>query len=99
MPRLVRHRSLPARLLGYPPRFAARHPMRALRNAVGNHPSGFADRYLRGLRGVEIGASANNAFFLDTINVDYRPDPSTVAAQLRYAGRVAPVDVVARADA
>lgn len=86
------------RVRNYPPAFAVRHPVRAARNLVGNHPSKLADRYLRGLKGVEIGGSANNDFFLDTVNVDHVADPPTAGAQLRYAGRKMPVDVVAPAD-
>jgi SAM-dependent methyltransferase len=72
--------------------------MRAARNAVGNRPSPLALRYLDGLRGVEIGGASYNSFFLDTVNVDYRLDPSTSRDQMRFAGRVLPVDVVAPAD-
>ena len=86
------------RLARYPLAFVARHPVRAARNAIGNHPSRLADRYLRGLQGIEIGGSANNDFFLETINVDLRPTPSTAEAQLRYAGRTLSVDVVAPAQ-
>jgi SAM-dependent methyltransferase len=83
----------------YPPAFVARHPVRTARNLVGNHPSKLADRYLLGLRGVEIGGAAHNDFFLDTVNVDYQTAPSTADAQLRYTGRRMTVDVIARADA
>lgn len=86
------------RVRRYPLRFVARHPVRAARNLVGNHPSAFADRHLLGLKGLEIGGSANNDFFLDTVNVDYEPSPSTAAAQIRYAGRTMPIDHLARAD-
>lgn len=87
------------RLRRYPPRFLLAHPLRAARNLVGNHRSALADRWLAGLRGVEIGGAAHNDFFLDTINVDYSREPGTAPAQRRHAGRVMPVDVVARADA
>jgi SAM-dependent methyltransferase len=86
------------RVRNYPPAFAARHPVRMARNLVGNHPSRLADGYLSGLQGVEIGGSAHNDFFLDTVNVDHVADPPTAADQLRYAGRTLPVDVVAPAD-
>ncbi|HEV3129176.1 MAG TPA: methyltransferase domain-containing protein [Solirubrobacteraceae bacterium] len=82
----------------YPLRFVATHPVRAARNAVGNHPSQFADRYLRGLRGVEIGGAAHNSFFLETVNVDLSQTPSTSDAQLTYAGHRMPIDFVAPAD-
>ncbi len=87
------------RLRRYPPSFLLAHPVRAARNLLGNHRSALADRWLAGLRGVEIGGAAHNDFFLDTVNVDYSPEPGTAAAQRRHAGRVLPVDFVARADA
>ncbi len=87
-----------ARLSRYPPSFVAHHPLQTARNLIGNHPSKLANRYLKGLRGVEIGGAAYNDFFLKTINVDYSPRPPTTSMQLRWAGRVMPVDVVARAD-
>jgi SAM-dependent methyltransferase len=86
------------RVARYPPSFLARHPLRAARNLIGNHPSKLANRYLRGLSGVEIGGAAHNDFFLNTINVDLSPQPPTVPAQLRFAGRALPVDVIAPAD-
>jgi SAM-dependent methyltransferase len=87
-----------ARVRRYPPRFIARHPLRVARNAVGNHPSTLADRYLTGLHGVELGGASYNSFFLNTVNADHRADPSTAADQLRYAGYVLPVDLVGPAD-
>jgi hypothetical protein len=51
------------------------------------------------LRGVEIGGASYNNFFLQTINVDYARQSATAGEQLLWAGRVMPVDVVARADA
>jgi SAM-dependent methyltransferase len=83
----------------HPPRFVLRHPLRTARNVVGNHPSALASRYLSGLRGIEIGGASYNRFFLNTINVDHRADPSTGLEQLQYAGYVLPVDVIAPADA
>jgi SAM-dependent methyltransferase len=93
LPRLARHAV--GRLARYPPRFLLRHPVRAARNAVGNHPSALADRYLLHLDGVEIGGAAHNHFFLRTRNVDYTTAPSTAEVQRRFAGRVLPVDDVA----
>lgn len=90
---------MPRRRVRFPPGFVARHPVAAARNLVGNHSSELADRYLLGLRGVEIGGTSHNDFLLDTINVDYTREPSTAEAQLRHAGRIMPVDVVAAADA
>lgn len=64
---------------------------------MGNHPSRFANRYLSGLRGVEIGGASYNRWFLDTVNVDYSETADTVGMQLEFAGHVMPVDVVAEA--
>jgi SAM-dependent methyltransferase len=86
-----------ARLRRYPRRFAARHPLRLVRNLAGNHPSRFANRHLRGCRGIEIGAASYNRYFLDTVNVDHSEEADTTAMQLEYAGHVVPVDVVAEA--
>lgn len=87
------------RLRHLPPDFLLHQPLPALRNLVGNHPSPLADRYLRGLRGVELGGTAHNTFFLDTVNVDYVAVPDTSDAQRRHAGRVMAVDVLAPAHA
>jgi SAM-dependent methyltransferase len=87
-----------SRLDTYPRSFLAGHPVRAVRNAVGNHPSVLANRYLAGLAGIEIGGASYNSFSLNTINVDFRRTPTTGAEQLRWAGRVLKVDVVAPAD-
>ena len=87
-----------ARLGRYPRRFVVRHPVRAARNSIGNHPSRLANRYLKDLRGVEIGGSSYNSFFLDTLNVDYTDVPANAGLQLRYAGHVLAVDVIASAD-
>jgi SAM-dependent methyltransferase len=86
-----------ARLRHYPRRFLVRHPVRAARNLVGNHPSRFANEHLAGLRGVEIGAASYNRYFLDTVNVDHSDVADTVAMQREFAGGVMPVDVVAEA--
>jgi SAM-dependent methyltransferase len=91
--------TLPARISQYPPAFMARHPLQTLRNLVGNHPSKLANHYLGGLCGVEIGGASYNNFFLETINVDYALRSATAGEQVLWAGRVMPVDVVARADA
>ncbi len=88
-----------ARLSRYPSAFVVHHPLWTLRNVIGNHPSHLANQYLTRLRGVEIGGAAYNGFCLQTINVDYSLHPPTTSMQLRWAGRVMPVDVVARADA
>jgi SAM-dependent methyltransferase len=62
--------------------------------------SNIADKYLKGLKGVEIGGGAHNAFGLDTINVDYTDDLTQdyKQAELKNCGSIMPVDVVANGD-
>ena len=62
--------------------------------------SKLAHTLLDGLKGVEIGGSAHNAFGLDTINVDYTDDMNTVykLAEVELCGEAMPVDVVSRGD-
>jgi len=62
--------------------------------------SALAHRWLDGLRGVEIGGAAHNAFGLDTINVDRSRDMDTVykREELVLAGVAMAVDVVAEGD-
>jgi SAM-dependent methyltransferase len=86
------------RLSQYPIAFVARHPVRTLRNLVGNHPSKLANQYLGGLRGIEIGGASYNSFFLQTVNVDYARRSATAGEQRLWAGYETPVDVVARAE-
>lgn len=61
--------------------------------------SNLADKYLKGLKGIEIGGGLHNAFGLDTINVDYT-DEITECKQLeiRTCGSYMPVDVIANGD-
>lgn len=56
--------------------------------------------YLGGLRGVEIGASAHNSYYLDAINVDRwrNSDTEYKREERRLALRTAQVDVVASGD-
>jgi SAM-dependent methyltransferase len=84
------------------------HAPRPLRRAVRNRHLRrrqprleLVNRYLRGLEGVEIGASAHNDFGLNALNVDLHaePDSAYVREQVRLAGRVSPIDVVAPGDA
>lgn len=60
--------------------------------------SPLATRHLTGLKGVEIGGSAHNDFFLDVINVDYT-DEFTIYKQheVDLCGESRKVDVVADA--
>ena len=62
--------------------------------------SNLADELLTGLKGVEVGGGAHNSFDLDTINVDYTDDMTTVSklAEIKNCGRAMPVDVVSRGD-
>jgi Methylase involved in ubiquinone/menaquinone biosynthesis len=61
--------------------------------------SALAHQLLDGLRGIEIGASAHNAFNLKTLNVDYT-DEFTVFKQeeINLIGHFAKVDIVAPGD-
>lgn len=62
--------------------------------------SELAHRYLDGLQGIEIGASAHNPFNIaDCIYVDYTGDMNTVfkLAEIEHCGEVQKVDVVAPA--
>lgn len=62
--------------------------------------SKIAHRYLDGLKGLEIGGSAHNAFGLDTLNVDYTDDMDTIFKQgeEKLCGEKMKVDVVAPGD-
>jgi SAM-dependent methyltransferase len=91
----------------------ARHPTRVGRRA-GRFPtkrrllwrlhntrdSALAHHWLDGLKGVEIGGAAHNAFHLDTLNVDRTRDMDTVykREELECAGVAMAVDVVAEGD-
>jgi SAM-dependent methyltransferase len=59
-----------------------------------------AQKYLAGLKGIEIGASSSNDYFVDAINVDRYEAMDTVykREERRVARRVRHVDVVARGD-
>ena len=62
--------------------------------------SALATELLSNLHGIEIGASAHNPFNLNTKNVDYTDDYSTVFKQEEVAicGEYAKVDIVAHGD-
>jgi len=79
--------------------FALRHPRRVLHHRRTHHRSAFADAWLGGLRGVEIGGAAHNDFGLDTVNVDRFAGADTVykREERERVGRALPVDVVAPA--
>lgn len=64
--------------------------------------SRLAHRYLDGLIGIEIGASAHNPFGLNTENVDIADEfnrSTYKKRELHISGEVAPIDVVAPGDA
>ncbi|HEY2632915.1 MAG TPA: methyltransferase domain-containing protein [Solirubrobacteraceae bacterium] len=62
--------------------------------------SKFVTRYLTGLSGIEIGASAHNRYYLDAINVDRwgTNDTTYKREERRLALHAAKVDVVAPGD-
>lgn len=65
--------------------------------------SELAHRFLDGLKGLEIGGAAHNAFGLDTLNVDRvsvdHPSFKPYAdEQMRLCGEIMPVDIVAPGD-
>lgn len=63
--------------------------------------SKLAHRYLDGLTGLEIGASAHNPFGLDTKNVDIADEfnrSTYKKRELHISGEVAPIDIVAPGD-
>jgi SAM-dependent methyltransferase len=63
--------------------------------------SAFVHRWLDGLHGLEIGASAHNDFGIDAVNVDRYGELDTVYKREEWelCGRMRPVDVVAPGDA
>jgi SAM-dependent methyltransferase len=65
------------------------------------HESAFVHRYLDGLRGIEIGASAHNDYGLDALNVDRYASMDTKFKEEEWSlcGRKRPVDLVAPGDA
>ena len=66
--------------------------------------SALAHALLDGMKGLEVGGSAHNAFGLDTINVDAYPDDNPRflavygAEQKKLCGHIMPVDLVAPGD-
>jgi SAM-dependent methyltransferase len=73
------------------------HPLRQMKRF---RESALAHRLLDGLRGLEIGGSAHNAFGLKTLNIDYTDDYSTVfkKQEIELAGECMKVDIVASGD-
>ena len=62
--------------------------------------SRLAHHYLDGLWGLEIGGSSHNPFHLNTLNVDYTDDYSTIykQAEIEVSGSYMKVDIVAPGD-
>lgn len=62
--------------------------------------SALAHLILDGLRGIEIGASAHNAFGLNTLNIDYTDENNTAFKQeeIKHTGTFAHVDIVSPGD-
>ncbi len=91
-------------------RLATRMPRQSLAAATGSssrpfqkkvfRESALAHKLLDGLRGLEIGGSAHNAFGLNTLNVDYTDDYTTVfkKREIELAGECMKVDIVASGD-
>ena len=71
-----------------------------LSRLVRRRDSKFVSSYLKGLKGIEIGASSHNRYWLDAINVDRYADMDTVykREERRLALHTAAVDIVAPGD-
>ena len=82
--------------------FLSQHSVVARRLIWNRGPkrSQFVDRYLAGLKGIEIGASAHNDFGLDAVNVDRYGDLDTPYKREEWnlSRRIRSVDVVAPGD-
>lgn len=69
---------------------------------IENDKSELAEKYLKGLRGLEIGASSHRSFGLNTLNVDIidnvNEDTVFKRAQVKMKGYAAKVDIVASGD-
>lgn len=83
-----------------PPRFAARHPIRALARLARTRESAMAHRLLDGREGLEIAATAHNPFGVRALNVDRSAAPDTLRKRHEWemCGRARRVDVVAPFD-
>jgi SAM-dependent methyltransferase len=85
----------------HPSRATLREALRRRRRERPPRRYAFAERYLAGLEGVEVGGSAANAFNVKAFNFDRYPSMATVykEAERRFADRALPVDVAAHGDA
>ncbi|MFM9165023.1 MAG: methyltransferase domain-containing protein, partial [Solirubrobacterales bacterium] len=81
-------------------RLGQRIPGKAGDALAGSDSYELATRYLDGLSGIEIGAAAHNRYPVEAINVDRAATPhrSYQEEQMRLAGRVAAVELVAEGD-
>jgi SAM-dependent methyltransferase len=62
-------------------------------------PSQLANKYLKGLRGIEIGGAAHNQFFLNTLNVNFTEQTTCFTrGEIENAGDILKVDIVANGD-
>lgn len=62
-------------------------------------PSELANYYLSGKRGIEIGGSYHNQFYLNTLNVDYTDDETIFKkVDLNLCKKTLKVDIVAQGD-
>ena len=62
-------------------------------------PSQLANKYLKGLRGIEIGGAAHNQFFLNTLNVNFTEQTTCFTrGEIENAGNILKVDIVANGD-
>ena len=62
--------------------------------------SELADKYLKYLKGIEIGGSSHNQFGLNTLNVDYTSDMNTIfkKEEKKLYGEPLKVDIVSKGD-
>ncbi len=80
--------------------FAVRERVFFIGTLLLRRDSPFVSTYLRGLKGIEIGAAAHNNYRLDAINVDRYESTDTIYKdqERRLVGRIAKVDVIAPGD-
>lgn len=63
-------------------------------------PSDLANHYLTGKKGIEIGGSYHNQFYLDTLNVNYTDEETSYTKEeLKNTKEILKVDIVAQGDA
>lgn len=63
-------------------------------------PSALANHYLKGKKGIEIGGSYHNQFYLDTLNVNYTNEETLYTKEeIKNTKEILKVDIVAQGDA